>query len=119
MFDFGRGAIYLSTELTDMRKSFDTLAALVQSRLGSDPTSGDAFVFIGKRSNRLKVLIWEDSGYWLCAKRLEQGTFSIPASDGRALRLSAAQWRLLLEGIVVLTSKRLKRYVGVGRTPAK
>ncbi|MGH8191935.1 MAG: IS66 family insertion sequence element accessory protein TnpB [Rhodanobacteraceae bacterium] len=110
MFDFGRGTIYLSTELTDMRKSFDTLAALVQSRLGRDPTSGDAFVFIGKRKNRLKFLIWEDSGYWLCAKRLEQGTFAIPTSDGGALRLSAAQWRLLLEGIVVLTSRRLKRY---------
>ena len=72
--------IFIATALTDMRKSFDTLALIVQADLKRDPLSGDAYVFLGRRRNRLKVLWWEESGYWLCAKRLERGTFRSPAS---------------------------------------
>jgi hypothetical protein len=76
MFNLPVRNIYLANELVDMRKSFDTLAEFVKFNMEKDPLSGDAFVFIGKRRNRLKVLFWEDSGYWLCNKKLEQGTFS-------------------------------------------
>ena len=78
-----------------------------------DPLSGDAFVFIGKRRNRLKVLIWEDSGYWLCNKKLEQGTFSrniVKLTDDLSTSISPSQWHNLLEGIIVKSSRKLKRY---------
>lgn len=107
--------IYLANDLVDMRKSFDTLSDHVRFHLGRDPLSGDAYVFIGKRRNRLKVLIWEDTGFWLCNKKLEQGTYSKHLLE--SLRngetdssLTKYQWHNLLEGIIVVSSKRLKRY---------
>ena len=70
-FETGR-RIFLARAATDMRKSFNTLAALVEHQLGHSLFAGDVFVFIGKRSNRLKVLVWDASGFWLCARRLEE-----------------------------------------------
>jgi transposase len=106
--------IFIATALTDMRKSFDTLALIVQADLKRDPLSGDAYVFLGRRRNRLKVLWWEESGYWLCAKRLERGTFRPPVSgDDPAQQiheLSPARWQMLLEGLVPLRMKKLPRY---------
>lgn len=107
MLSFGAGRrIFLAKATTDMRKSFDTLAAMVTEQLGGDPRSGDMFVFIGRRRDRVKVLIWEVSGFWLCAKRLERGTFAcgsrVGARDARgAWPLSAAELHNILEGIDV------------------
>jgi transposase len=108
--------IYLARDLVDMRKSFNTLADIVKFNLNRDPYSGDAFVFVGKRKNRLKVLVWEDTGFWLCSKRLEKGTFSISQyvnSKDSAKILSQSEWHNLLEGIVILSSKKLKRFPGM------
>jgi transposase len=105
--------MYIARELVDMRKSFNTLADYVQFNLEQDPGTGDAFVFIGKRRNRLKVLIWSPTGYWLCCKRLEQGIFSkhlIPSSNENTVQLSPSQWHNILEGIVIVSSRKLKRY---------
>ena len=113
MFNLPVRNIYLANELVDMRKSFDTLAEFVRFNMEQDPLSGDAFIFIGKRRNRLKVLIWEDSGYWLFNKRLEQGTFSkeiIKLSRNLSTLISPSQWHNLLEGIIVKSSRKLKRY---------
>jgi len=121
MINLRPARIFVANKPVDMRKSFDTLADLVKFELGQDPLSGDAFVFIGKRRNRLKVLFWEESGFWLCAKRLEQGTFTPQAAPlmtgapgqatkARAGVISLSQWHNLLEGIVILSSRRLKRY---------
>ena len=111
MLSFPGRRIFLATETVDMRKSFDTLAAYVSEHFEMDAYSGAVFVFLGKRRNRMKVLIWEDSGFWLCAKRLELGTFNLPTfSDDGKVQLSPADFQLLLEGIVVLKSRRLKRY---------
>jgi transposase len=94
-----------------MRKNFDSLAALVENQIKLDPTSGDAFIFINKRKNRLKILIWEDSGYWLLSKRLEVGTFSFQENpEHPSFLLSNVQFQMLLDGIVLLKSKQLKRY---------
>lgn len=111
MFNFGNKRIFVVNEPVDMRKSYDTLSMYVESSLGKDPTNGDAFVFIGKRHNRMKVLIWEDSGFWLLCKRLNRGTFGFNCNVGRlATCLSAAEWHMLLEGIIVKKSRKLKRY---------
>lgn len=107
MLNFGNGhRIFLAQGATDMRKSYDTLAALVADALGSDPYSGDVFVFVGKRRDRVKILVWEVSGFWLCSKRLERGTFAVGSRLGAAgargrVGLSAAELHALLEGIDV------------------
>lgn len=111
MFSFGSRRIFVANDPVDMRKSFDTLAAYAQGSLGADPLSGDAYVFIGKRYNRLKVLIWEPSGYWLLCKRLAEGTFRFNISkNGLSTSLTSAQWHMLLEGILIKKAKHLKRY---------
>ncbi len=105
--------IWLCTEPTDMRKSFDTLAALVRRSLGRDPLSGSLFVFVGRRADRLKILYWDRDGYALWAKRLERGTFRLPlagAQDG-AVALSPAELAMLLEGIELAGTQRRKRII--------
>jgi len=69
--------IYLCTQPTDMRKGFDTLAALVKDYLGRDPFSRDLFLFVGRDKDRLKILYWDADGYALWYKRLEEGTFRL------------------------------------------
>ncbi len=102
-FETGR-RIFLARAATDMRKSFNTLAALVEHQLGHDPFAGDVFVFIGKHRNRLKVLVWDASGFWLCARRLEEGTFAVPmplleAGAKSVVQVSPAEMAMVLEGI--------------------
>jgi transposase len=100
--DRGLGArIYLATAPTDMRKGFDSLAALVRDFLGQDPLSGHLFLFIGRARDRLKVLYWDADGYAVWYKRLEAGTFRRPASGPgqAAVELKASDLAMLLEGI--------------------
>lgn len=91
--------IYLSLVPCDMRKGFDGLAAQVRNILQLDPFSGSVFLFRGKRGDRLKALVWDGSGLCLYAKRLERGKFVWPRANEGALRLSAAQVAMLIEGL--------------------
>lgn len=104
--------ILLCTQPTDMRKGFDSLAALVQQELGDDPLSGHLFVFRSRRGNRVKLLFWDRDGYCLVYKRLEQGTFRFPAvkADERSVQVSAQELSLLLWGIDPASVRRQKRY---------
>ena len=85
-----------------MRKAYDSLADLVRVDLGMDPFQGDVFVFVGKDRTRAKVLVWEPSGFWLCAKRLEVSRFQLPIATGAtaALPLTTAQVIALLEEVL-------------------
>ena len=99
----------------DMRKGVNSLVDIIQGELGRDPRSDDAFVFIGKRCDRLKIVVWSHQGYWLCQHRLERGRFRLPTvvrKDGQvcAVALSALQWQALLEGVVIQKHKRLPRF---------
>ena len=82
----------------DLRKSIDGLVGLVKSVLGEDPLSGSLFVFINRRGNYLKLVVWDRTGFCLFAKRLERGRFRLP---GEALtqELSVHVFQLLLDGI--------------------
>ncbi len=107
MLSFGdTRRIFLARQAIDMRKGSVSLAALVENALGLDPYGGDIFVFVGRHKNRVKLLAWDRSGFWLAAKRLEQGTFAVPTgaavetADG-TMPLSPAQIQMLLEGIDV------------------
>ena len=83
----------------DMRRSFNGLYAHVQTVLTQDPQSGHIFVFANKTRNRVKLLIWDGSGLWICAKRLERGTFGWPTGDGASICLRPEELQLLLHGI--------------------
>jgi transposase len=111
MLNASAAKIYLCLDPTDMRKSFDTLAALVRAHLQGDPQSGIWFVFRGKQGNRLKILYWDDDGYALWQKRLERGTFEFPKVIGAAagVAISATELSLILGG-VALSAKRRPRY---------
>lgn len=111
MLSFGGAAtrIYLAVGSTDLRKGFDGLYGLVKSRLEADPQSGHLFVFCNSGRTRLKVLYFDGSGLWICAKRLEKGRFDWPeAIEGTArVSLSAAEMGALVDGLE-LTRTRAK-----------
>ena len=91
--------IFVALEPVDMRQSFNGLYARVQTVLRQEPTSGHWFVFTNKRRNRLKILLWDGSGLWICAKRLEKGTFGWPAGEGASQGLRPEELTLLLHGL--------------------
>lgn len=92
--------IYLAVGTTDMRKSFEGLSDLVRHQFQEDPLSGNLFVFANRRKTRLKMLYWDGSGLWVCAKRLERGTFNWPrSSEPGAMPILAEELTLLISGI--------------------
>lgn len=92
--------IYLATGAIDVRRSIDGLAALVRERFTLDPLSGHPFLFRNRRGDRLKILAWDRSGFWVLYKRLEQGTFAWPIDgDGTPVEMRSAELRLLRSGV--------------------
>ena len=111
---FGLGAatrIYVAVGSTDMRKGFEGLYGLVRDQLGLDPLSGHFCLFCNNGRNRLKVLYWDGSGLWICAKRLERGRFSWPSEGEQSARVTLSQEELsLLLGGIDLTRTRRKNW---------
>lgn len=95
-----------------MRKSFDGLSGLVETHLEHKLLSGDVFIFINRRSDRIKLLMWDVTGFALYYKRLEKGTFEKPvfSTGSPTFELSWSDLVLLLEGIEIKSIKRRKRY---------
>jgi transposase len=106
--------VFLCTRATDMRKSFDGLHGLVVEVLRQDPLSGDLFVFLNRRRDRVKLLIWEEDGMLIVYKRLERGTFALPEGEGDSITLTSAQLALLLGGIDLKQTRPRKRYRRAG-----
>ena len=104
--------LYLCVAPADMRKGFDSLAALVRDAFGQDPLSGHLFLFISRSRDRIKILYWDHDGYALWYKRLEAGAFRVPAvKDGRRhVELKASELAMLLAGIDLRSVKREKRF---------
>ena len=107
-----RVSVYLCTAPTDMRKGFDTLAALVKDHLGRDPLSGDLFLFLSRGKDRLKALAWESDGFVLWYKRLEEGTYRLPPHPpgSKGVTLRASELAMLLDGIDLKSVRRSPRY---------
>ena len=102
--------VFLASGATDMRKSFDTLTALVRNDLGGDPVSGHLYAFCNKRRDRIKVLYFDGSGLWVCAKRLERGTFAWPDAHTRSIELTREEMVALLGGLDLNASRRRRWY---------
>ena len=97
---------------TDMRKSFDGLSGLVKNELDKPLTSGDVFIFINKPRNSIKLLVWDRSGFVIYYKRLEAGTFEMPAAtdDAKSISIRWDELVMMLEGIALQSVKRRNRY---------
>ena len=104
--------VFLAPGVTDMRKSFDTLAAVVQETIGSDPLSGHLFGFCNRKRDRMKILYWDRSGYCLISKRLERGTFAWPrTSTGEGvIEMTHEELLLLFGGVDVSRTQRRSWY---------
>ena len=102
MFGFGPATrIYLAVGATDMRKGFEGLYGLVRDRLQGSPLSGHVFLFCNAARNRLKLLVWDGSGLWICAKKLSRGRFCWPQPRAGEVKvvLSHEELAMLLGGI--------------------
>jgi transposase len=93
-----------------MRKSFDGLSGIVRGEFTADPLDGSLFLFINRRRDRLKILHFDGTGYWLYYKLLEAGTFEVIASEGRCVQIDSTQLAMLLGGVSLVSVKRRKRY---------
>ncbi len=112
MFGLGLAIkIYLAVEAIDMRKGFEGLYGVVRDQLGHDPVSGHLFLFTNKTRTRLKALVWDGSGLWVCAKRLEKGRFRWPKADGRhSVTMRSEELAMLVNGLDVRHTRQRNWY---------
>lgn len=100
--------ILVCTTPQDMRRSFDGLALAAKQELGQDPRTGTLFVFLNKRSTRLKILWWDRNGFCILAKRLHRAVFRLPtATTDGPLQLDGRALATLLAGVTRARTKRL------------
>ena len=105
--------VYLCLTPCDMRKSFDSLHALVRDYLELDPFAGHLFVFSSRRRDRVKILYWDRDGFALWSKRLEEGTYALPVGENAAevrREITTQELGALLSGIALTNAVRRKRY---------
>ncbi len=104
---------YLYGQPADMRKGFDGLCGLVINHLKANPQSGDVYIFINRARTHIKLLVWDQGGFVIYYKRLEQGTFEMPLPDEGATSLSITRQKLMLilEGISLKKVVRRKRFL--------
>ena len=107
---------HLYRKETDMRKSFDSLCGIINNELDKNVMAGDVFIFINKLRTHLKLLVWETGGFSLFYRRLEEGTFELPAFDHdcRSMSVSADQLNFILKGISLTAIKYRFRYQHLG-----
>ena len=99
--------VLVATTPVDLRGSFNRLHSLVVEQLKGDPLSGHLFVFTNGRRNRVKVLYWDGSGLWVCAKRLEQGRFTWPVSESGQIDLRGEEFSALIHGLEVRSKESI------------
>lgn len=93
--------VYLACGPTDLRKSIDGLAALVQEGFGLNPFSESLFVFCNRDRDKLKMLFWDHNGFWLFYRRLERGKFQWPTENAVGVSVSGRELRWLLDGLTL------------------
>ena len=113
MFGLGLATkIYVAVEAVDMRKGFEGLYGLVRDQLGADPLSGHLFLFSNRTRTRLKTLVWDGSGLWVCAKRLEKGRFRWPAAqDGECVVMRPEELAMLINGLDLAEARPRKNWL--------
>ena len=100
--------IYIVCGYTDMRKSIDGLSAIVQQNFKLDVFSGSLFLFCGKKCDRIKALLWEEDGFVLLYKRLENGKYKWPRNSEEAKLITKQEFRWLMEGLSIEQKTAIK-----------
>lgn len=108
--------VYVACGYTDLRRSIDGLASIVERRFHLDPFDRTLFLFCGKRSDRIKALYWEGDGFVLLYKRLENGHFQWPRNETDARAITRQQYRWLMEGLSIDQPKAHKPVTGLKMT---
>jgi transposase len=103
--------VFVARERVDFRKGMDGLCAIVRDAFSDDPLSGHLYLFFNARRDRLKILMWDRNGFWLCAKRLERGTFERIDGSSARFEIDRARLAMLLDGIDTKNSRMHKRFV--------
>jgi transposase len=103
--------VFAARERVDFRNGFDGLCAIVREHFREDPLSGHLFLFFNRRRDRIKILVWDQNGFWLLYKRLERGTFERIAGSGEKLEIDRARLAMLLDGIETKSSKIRTHFV--------
>ena len=102
----GFSAVYLVTGYTDLRRGLDGLASIIEKNFKLDPYQKNVlFLFCGRRSDRIKGLVFEGDGFLMLYKRLEAGRFTWPRSESEALHISHQQYVWLMEGLSIEQKK--------------
>ena len=109
----GAEKVYIACGYTDLRKGIDGLATMVQSQFQLDPFTNTLFLFCGRRKDRIKALYWEGNGFVLLYKRLESGSFQWPRNGEEVRKLTAQQYRWLMEGLQIDQPKAHKPMAGM------
>ena len=91
--------VFLVVEPVDMRAGIDGLSLRIQNTLGRSPCDGTAYAFRNRRQNRIRFLVWDGTGVWLCHRRLHQGHFTWPTSNEAVFTVSSRQWQWLIAGV--------------------
>ncbi len=91
--------VWLAVEPVDMRLGIDGLSLRIQQALGRSPCDRTTYAFDSRNGNRIKLLIWDGTGVWLCVRRLHQGRFTWPQNDDATCTLSLTEWRWLTTGV--------------------
>lgn len=105
---------FLYRGVTDIRKGFDGLSGIIRNELRENPLSGDVFIFFNRKRTHVKLLMWDRDGFAIYYKRLERGVFEIPAGYEQSAMVSSQVLTLILQGIVLSSVRRKKRYVLAG-----
>lgn len=103
--------VFAARERVDFRNGFDGLCAIVREQFRDDPLSGHLFLFFNRRRDRIKILVWDQNGFWLLYKRLERGTFERIAGSGARIEIDRARLAMLLDGIETKSSKIRTQFV--------
>lgn len=103
--------VFAARERVDFRNGFDGLCAVVREQFREDPLSGHLFLFFNRRRDRIKILVWDQNGFWLLYKRLEQGTFERIAGEGEKIEIDRARLAMLLDGIETKSSRIRTHFV--------
>jgi len=107
--------VYIATGFTDLRRGIDGLSRIIRFQFNLDPYDKNTlFLFCGKRTDRIKGLIWEGDGFLLLYKRIESGTFRWPRSAEEALAITPEQYQMLMQGLEIVA----KHPIGEIRNPS-
>ena len=111
MLNDGHGfkKVFIATGYTDLRRGMEGLAAIIRFLFELDPYDKNTlFLFCGKRSDRIKGLLWEGDGFLLLYKRLDNGAFNWPRTESAALEITPEQYRMLMKGFAVIAKRPIE-----------